>query len=64
MKTGVHPDYRKVLFIDSSNPEESLIYTRLFAGDCGGNLPMPLTGDPLTDEESECVLSWLQQFAQ
>lgn len=52
------------LFIDSANPEESLIYTRLFAGDCGGNLSMPLTGDPLTEEESDCVLSWLGQFAE
>jgi hypothetical protein len=52
------------LFIDSANPEESLIYTRLFAGDCGGNLSMPLTGDPLTEAESDCVLDWLGQFAE
>jgi hypothetical protein len=52
------------VFIDSSNPEESLIYTRLFAGDCGGNLPMPLSGNELTAEESECVLDWLGQFAE
>jgi hypothetical protein len=50
-------------FINSSNPEESLIYSRLFEAGCG-NLSMPLTGDPLTAEESDCVLSWLQQFAE
>jgi hypothetical protein len=52
------------LFIDSTNPEDSLIYTRLFAADCGGTLQMPAAGDLLTEEESECVLSWLQQFAE
>lgn len=52
------------VFIDSTNPEDSLIYTRLFGTDCGGLLAMPLSGDPLTEEESDCVLSWLQQFAR
>jgi hypothetical protein len=52
------------LFIDSSNPEESLLYTRLFSADCGGILSMPLSGDPLTEEQSDCVLSWLGQFAE
>jgi hypothetical protein len=52
------------VFINSSNAEESLIYTRLFGTDCGGLLSMPLTGDPLTEEESDCVLSWLQQFEE
>jgi hypothetical protein len=52
------------LFIDSANPEESLIYTRLFGTECGGTLRMPAAGDFLTDEESDCVLSWLQQFAE
>ena len=50
------------VFIDSADPANSLIYTRLFEAGCG-NLSMPLTGDPLTEEESDCVLSWLQQFA-
>lgn len=54
------------LIINSANPEESLLYTKLFdpipAG-CG-NLQMPLSGDLLTEEESDCVLSWLQQFAE
>jgi hypothetical protein len=52
------------LFIDSTNPEDSLIYTRLFAADCGGTLQMPAAGDLLTEEQSDCVLSWLQQFAE
>jgi hypothetical protein len=50
-------------FINSSNPEDSIIYSRLFEAGCG-NLSMPLTGEPLTEEESDCVLSWLQQFAE
>jgi hypothetical protein len=52
------------VFINSSNPEESLIYTRLFGTDCGGTLQMPAAGDFLTEEESDCVLSWLQQFSE
>jgi hypothetical protein len=52
------------VFIDSTNPEDSLIYTRLFAADCGGTLQMPAAGDLLTEEQSDCVLSWLQQFAE
>jgi hypothetical protein len=52
------------VFIDSSNPEDSLLYTRLFSADCGGILSMPLTGDQLTEAESDCMLSWLQQFAE
>ncbi len=53
------------LFIDSVNPEESLLYTKLdedFPAGCG-NLQMPLTGDLLDDTQKECVLDWLGQFA-
>lgn len=33
MKTGVHPDYRKVLFIDSSNGKEWFSYSTLRSGE-------------------------------
>lgn len=54
------------VIIDSANPEESLLYTKLFEDfpDGCGNSQMPLTGSFLTEEETECVLGWLQQFAQ
>lgn len=58
--------YCNELIINSARPEESLLYTKLFAdfpSGCG-NSQMPLAGAFLTDEESECVLGWLQQFAQ
>jgi hypothetical protein len=52
------------VFIDTANPEDSLIYTKLtmdFAPGCG-NLQMPANGDFLTPDETACVLSWLGQF--
>lgn len=52
------------VFIDSTNPEQSLIYTRLFGATCGGTLQMPAAGDLLTEEQSDCVLSWLQKFSE
>ena len=33
MKTGVHPEYRKVLFIDSSNGKEWFAYSTLRSGE-------------------------------
>jgi large subunit ribosomal protein L31 len=33
MKTGVHPEYRKVLFIDSSNGKEWFSYSTLASGE-------------------------------
>jgi hypothetical protein len=53
------------LFIDSANPEDSLLYTKLdedIPPGCG-NLQMPLTGDLLDDTQKDCVLDWLGQFA-
>jgi hypothetical protein len=51
-------------YIDSADPEQSLIYLKLgedFPLGCG-NLQMPLNGSLLTEEEKDCVLSWLGQF--
>jgi hypothetical protein len=50
--------------IDSSDPAQSLLYRKL-VGDfpvpmCGG--PMPVSGGDLTDEQIDCMASWLQQF--
>jgi hypothetical protein len=54
------------VFIDSRNPEESLILTKcndtFDKANCGP-LQMPLTGDFLTPDQEACVLSWLGQFA-
>jgi len=50
--------------IDSSDPENSLIYTKIiddFDPACGIQA-MPLTGDFLTPDETACVLEWLGQF--
>ena len=54
------------VFINSANPEESLIYTKLFMDfpmGCG-TLQMPAAGDFLTDDEVQCVLGWLGRFAE
>lgn len=46
--------------IDSAEPENSLLYTQLFARpDCG--LTMPLGKPAFTDQERACVLAWLEQ---
>jgi len=53
------------VFIDSGDPEASLIYTKLsqdFPQGCG-NLQMPANGDFLSDDEAACVLSYLTQVA-
>jgi large subunit ribosomal protein L31 len=33
MKSGVHPDYHKVLFVDSSSGEEWISYSTMTSGD-------------------------------
>lgn len=50
--------------IDSQDPSQSLLLRKL-VGDfpvptCGG--PMPVSGGDLTDEQIECMASWLEQF--
>ena len=50
--------------IDSQDPSQSLLLRKLI-GDfpiptCGG--PMPVSGGDLTDEQIDCMASWLQQF--
>lgn len=50
--------------IDSQDPSRSLLYRKL-VGDfpvptCGG--PMPVSGADLTDEQIDCMASWLEQF--
>lgn len=52
------------LVIDPVNPSESLILRKVI-GDfpsptCGG--AMPVTGGELTDEQIDCVASWVQKF--
>jgi hypothetical protein len=43
---------------DPSNPEASLLYTKVLdAPTCGTR--MPLTGDPLTEDELSCVRDWI-----
>jgi hypothetical protein len=51
------------LWINSANPERSMIYTKLTGASAECGQRMPLQGDFLTEEQSACVLSWLQQFA-
>lgn len=50
--------------IDSQDPSQSLLLRKL-VGDfpvptCGG--PMPVSGGDLTDEQIDCMASWLEQF--
>lgn len=54
------------LWIDSANPEESLLLTKVndtFDKQNCGQLRMPLSGDFLEPEDEACILSWLEQFA-
>lgn len=47
------------LLVDPANPEASLLYAKLVdPPPCGS--PMPFTGDPLTEEEVQCVLTWIE----
>ena len=54
------------LMIDPDDPERSLILTKVTGdppyeeGDCGNR--MPVSRDPLTDDQLDCLRSWLQQF--
>lgn len=46
------------LLADPANPEASLLYTKLSdAPNCGAR--MPLTGEPLTDDEMTCMRDWI-----
>jgi hypothetical protein len=52
-------------FIDSANPEDSAILTKLDDPACGspqGGAQMPFNADPLSEEDIECVRSWVSQF--
>ena len=54
-----------LLFINSSDPEQSLILRRTDpqTPEGCGILQMPLQGDLLDDEQLECLQEWLTQFA-
>jgi hypothetical protein len=54
------------VYIDSTNPENSLLYTKViddYPAGCG-QLQMPLTGDLLDPTQQACLLDWLGQFAE
>lgn len=54
------------LWIDSANPEESLILTKVndtYDKQNCGPFRMPQSGDFLDAEGEACILSWLNQFA-
>lgn len=52
------------LIIDPVNPSDSLILRKLIGGfpspTCGG--AMPVTGGDLTDDQIDCVASWVRKF--
>ncbi|MEO8177670.1 MAG: hypothetical protein ABI895_02450 [Deltaproteobacteria bacterium] len=48
-------------YIDSANPDASAILTKLDDPTCGG-AQMPFNADPLSDEDIDCVRSWVYQF--
>ncbi|PRQ08632.1 nucleotide-binding protein [Enhygromyxa salina] len=45
------------ILADSSNPQASLLYTKVTQPDCG--VLMPLGGDPLGDDEVTCMEYWI-----
>jgi hypothetical protein len=49
------------ILVDPADPENSLILTKLEDSPPCGNR-MPLIGDPLTDQEKDCVLQWVQSL--
>jgi hypothetical protein len=51
-------------FFDSANPQASAVLTMLQDNPPSGCLmtPMPLGADPLTPDQTACILSWIQQF--
>jgi hypothetical protein len=58
------------LLIDSANPENSLMYTKMFRSDdpqesamfagCGLPMPFPFGPEPGTESQRDCVLSWIK----
>lgn len=52
------------LYIDSDNPEESLLLTMTTGTQNAACYPlqMPLQSPPLTPEETDCIIDWLSQF--
>ena len=46
------------LLANPSNPEASVLYTKLTDAYCGPS-PMPILGDKFTDEELGCVAEWI-----
>jgi hypothetical protein len=51
-------------YIDSTNPEDSLVLTMTYDNPPTGCFPgpMPFGADALTDEQTNCILSWVSQF--
>jgi len=51
-------------FIDSANPQASLIYTMTLDTPPQGCFPspMPLNLPALSDSDTACIVSWLSQF--
>jgi hypothetical protein len=45
------------LLADPANPSSSLLYTKLTEPECGS--PMPLSADPLSEDEITCVRDWI-----
>ena len=51
------------LYIDTANPEASLLYTKCAEPDPACGSPMPLAQEPLDQEELSCLLAYVQSFA-
>jgi hypothetical protein len=46
------------LLADPANPSSSLLYTKVAGSpECGS--PMPLSGDPLSEDEATCIRDWI-----
>jgi hypothetical protein len=50
-------------YIDTANPEASLLYTKCAEPQPACGSPMPLAQEPLDQEELSCLLAYVQSFA-
>ena len=46
--------------LDTADPSASQMYTKLTQPTCGSK--MPIGGDPLTEQQIECMLEWLESL--
>jgi hypothetical protein len=55
--------YPGLLIIDPTNPDNSLLYTKVTSNPPGNGFQMPLGADPLSDLQVACLLDWVRSAA-